>query len=292
MHFTYDTPNRTTLAQGDIIRRTSKVDELLQEVHPHYHRAADYKYLSILTQSCDLVKSAERRPTRYISLAAVRPLDSVLRREVESLQYDEVERKLGFCNQARQEKLVQFMQRLLNNNEPRYFYYHREPNHSFDDDCCAFLQLSVAVKAELHYDTLLEAKLLQLKEAFQHKLGNLVGTMYSRVGTEDWLPHQCNRERWEALTRQPLQDEKLVLWLERDIHDKVLRELKKLPEESWTDEQFEMAVTKFSKDKEQRRREMLETIAASLKQFSIDDETISSVTRHLDGNSDFRKRVK
>jgi hypothetical protein len=43
----------------------------------------------------------------------------------------------------------------------------------------------VALKA-LHYDKLLAAKIAQLKEPFQAKLGSLIGTMYSRVGTTEW----------------------------------------------------------------------------------------------------------
>lgn len=292
MHFTYDPLDRTTLSQGDILSRTQGVDALLREVHPHYHRASDYKFLTILTQSCDLVRRNGRCATRYLTIAAVRPMSAALKREVETLQYHEVERKLGFCDKSRQEKLVQFMQRLLNNNESRYFYYHREPNHGFDEDCCAFLQLSVAVKSELHYETLLDAKLLQLKEAFQHKLGNLVGSMYSRVGTEDWLPHQCNKDRWEKLTRGPLDDSNLVLWIERDIHTKVLSALQKLSQEEQTMERLEAVVADVKKDREHRRKDMLRTIATVLESLKVDQQLISAATARLEGNPEFRSRVK
>ena len=48
-----------------------------------------------------------------------------------------------------------------------------------------FLQLSVALKVE-HYDLCLDAKIAELKEPFQAKLGYRVGHMYSRVGTAEW----------------------------------------------------------------------------------------------------------
>ncbi len=280
MHYTYDSPDRTSLCQGDLIRRSDHVDKLLQEVHPHYHRAGDYKFLAIITQSCDLIRrDGERCGTRYISLAAVRPLSSVLRREIEDLQYTAFERKFGFCDKSRQEKFVHLLERLLNNNESRYFYYHREPNFGFEEDCCAFLQLSIAVKASLHYETLVEAKVLQLKEAFQHKLGYLVGNMYSRVGTEDWLPKQCTKETWMRLTRDPADDPNLILWLERDIHTRVITALKKLPDDKVNAQEFERIFEGVTKDKEQRRSEMLDTIRNTLIELNVDEEVVGAACR-------------
>jgi hypothetical protein len=53
-------------------------------------------------------------------------------------------------------------------------------------DCCAILNLSIAIKTPEHYDKCLEAKILELESSFQAKLGWLVGQLYSRVGTQDW----------------------------------------------------------------------------------------------------------
>jgi len=51
-------------------------------------------------------------------------------------------------------------------------------------DLCAFLLLSIALRAE-HYGALLEAKIAQLDDIFAAKLGWLTGNLYSRVGTPD-----------------------------------------------------------------------------------------------------------
>jgi hypothetical protein len=80
----------------------------------------------------------------------------------------------------------EFFTRLINNNEPNYFYL--EASGELTSDSVAFLRLSIALKADVHYDTCLNAKILQLTDMFQAKLGWLVGQLYSRVGTEDWEP--------------------------------------------------------------------------------------------------------
>jgi len=86
VHITYAAElERESLQQGDVLLRTASIDALLKEIHPHYTKE-DYRYLMVLTQTCDLVRrlgSAEgkRCKARYISVAAVRPLERVIARE-------------------------------------------------------------------------------------------------------------------------------------------------------------------------------------------------------------------
>jgi len=86
------------------------------------------------------------------------------------------------------DELVLFTESLLDNNESSYFYLHEDIDSSISGMNCAFLALSVALRIE-HYDKCLAAKVAQLKEPFQAKLGWLVGSMYSRVGTQEWNEH-------------------------------------------------------------------------------------------------------
>jgi len=81
--------------------------------------------------------------------------------------------------------LLLFTDRLLDNNEPGYFYLHEDVSLGLSGHNCAFLALSVALRT-CHYDLCFRAKVAQLKEPFQAKLGWLTGNMYSRVGTEEW----------------------------------------------------------------------------------------------------------
>jgi len=187
-HFAYDPPTGSNLRQGDLIAKHPGIQEICRAVHPYYLKE-DYTHFLVLSQSCDLV----RRPggsctARYLSLAAVRPFDLVLAREIARHQHTELERAGCICANEYRQVVEQFVERVLNNNEPEYFYLHADPELDLPSPCCAFLRLSVAVK-ELHYDTLLSARVLSLTDAFAAKLGWLIGNVYSCVGTEDWTDH-------------------------------------------------------------------------------------------------------
>ena len=97
-HFTYvDNYKRDDLRQGDLLRITDDLSSVLKKYHPHYLKS-DYTYFLVLSQSCDLVRR-EGRPcnANYISLAAVRLFDVVIKREVQSIQKEEFEKKAGIC---------------------------------------------------------------------------------------------------------------------------------------------------------------------------------------------------
>lgn len=164
------------------------MDRLLADVHPHFHQKAANLYFMVLTQSCDL----ERRDGKpcdapHITIAPVRSLDEVISRQLQQIRLPAVNAELPVLTHTARNKLGDFIRRLLNNNEPRYFHL-EAAGTGLPHDCCAFLGLSIAIKAPLHYETCLGAKILQLDDSFQAKLGSLVGQMYSRVGTQDWDP--------------------------------------------------------------------------------------------------------
>lgn len=217
MHFTYsESPLSTDLRQGDILKRTPELEEVLKQAHPHYFNKPDNKYFIVLTQDCDLTRR-DGKPcsARYIELAAVRPVSILLLRWLETIREKSIE--FPVCTADNRKRLVQFMERLLNNNAEEYFYLHKEPQSSFPEDCCAFLSLSIAIKAELHYEICVKAKLIELKDSFRAKLGWLVGRLYSPVGTEDWVP----REREAEISGKI---EELAIW----IHPTQEQRLKRL----------------------------------------------------------------
>lgn len=202
MHFTFQAPSNPDLQQGDLLRKTDKLRQLLQEVHPHYLRT-DYAYFVVLTQSCDLV----RRPngggkrackSRYINIAAVRPLDIVVKREIERYQ-GPLETRADICSRSKRDRVEMFLERLLNNNEDDYFYIHAEPSAGVPDNMCAFLRLSISIRAYQHYDLCVESRCLSLKPMFQAKLGWLIGNMYSRVGTDDWTPDHYSEDEFDKI---------------------------------------------------------------------------------------------
>ncbi|MFA6962938.1 MAG: hypothetical protein WC205_19450 [Opitutaceae bacterium] len=225
MHFTYASIDNEQLMQGDIISRTPAIDEIIKSVHPHYSKS-DYKAFIVLTQTCDLVLRgiSKRCSARYISLAAVRPFELVLDRYFEELCNYEWEKDLRATSLRNKERMRQFISRVLNNNEDEYFFLNSDPSKGLDKDCCAFLQLSVAVKAELHYEKLLQAKALQLDPSFQHKLGYLIGKMYSRVGTPDWVPTKMDDDAFGSYIDAIASTGRV--WIDDDAHRQIVKKAK------------------------------------------------------------------
>ena len=210
LHFTYEVPeDEADLRQGDILAKTSGMATLLGEVHPYYCND-DYTHFVILTQTCDLVRRSSGVRTRYITLAAVRPLTTALARELRRYQTKILERRGVVASEAHRYRLVQFLDRVVNNNDPNYFYLHAEPARGITDNSCIFLALSIAIKADQHYETCRQARVLGLTSAFQARLGWAVGNQYSRVATEDFVGRTITRSHWKKERRRQLDE--LCAW--------------------------------------------------------------------------------
>src|SRR6266480_4268170 len=111
MHFTYEDDAKTergALRQGDLLRRTERINQLLQTVHPHYFSKPDYRFLEVLTQSCDLERRDGECSTRYITLAAVRPLSLVLQREIDGYRRDDLEREARIADDRLRKSIDNF----------------------------------------------------------------------------------------------------------------------------------------------------------------------------------------
>jgi len=173
--------------QGDVLRRTPEMDELLKAIHPHFHQNKENLFFIVLTQSCDLDRrdGGEACKAPYITISPVRTLDTVVERYLAKQPRPIVEADMLVLSAKTKTKASEFLVRIFNNNEPGYFYLDSEDTE-LPCDCVAFLNLSIAIKADFHYEKCLAAKVSQLTETFQAKLGWLVGQMYSRVGTNDF----------------------------------------------------------------------------------------------------------
>ncbi len=193
---------------------TPELDNVLKEVHPHYFNHPKNQNFIVLTQSCDLVIRRGECKTPYIVVAPVRGLDLVIERHLQSYKRSELNSALPIIGLNSKSKISEFLSRLINNNESNYFYL--DANGELAVDSVAFLRLSIALKSELHYKTCLAAKILQLTEMFQAKLGWLVGQLYSRVGTQDWDAPTLNDKIAQLL-------EDVAIW----VDNQKLRELKR-----------------------------------------------------------------
>jgi len=206
MHFTYEPkPSDSQLMQGDVIRKTDEICALLEQYYPYWAKNQDYTHLMVITQTCDLVRR-DQKPCKAtcINVAAVKPLETVLMLQTQRYRHTDFERFGRVCPIDEREEFLRFLEKLMNNNQSDYFYLHEEPGPRDEPerclfpDSCAFLRISVAVRRE-HYHRLLEGKILELRESFQAKLGLLVGTIYSRVGTEDWVPNACTEDEFREI---------------------------------------------------------------------------------------------
>jgi hypothetical protein len=201
-HYIYDTPDSERLCQGDLLARTGELLGVLEEYHRYYATHESYEYFMVLTQSCDLVRRGKKPPNApYITIAAVRPVAEALYREAQNYQeWWQVEQNV--ITDGDFDSLALFVRSLLDNNQPNYFYLHRDDTLGISESYCAFLNLSVSIKTK-HYNDCLKAKRAQLGEPFQAKLGWLVGNLYSRVGTQEWDSHyganHCARSASEIL---------------------------------------------------------------------------------------------
>ena len=292
LHFTYGQPDGSSLRQGDIVRRTADVEEMLKDVHPHFTDAKKYPLFMVLTQTCDLVRRDEQPcKSRYISLAAVRDFDEILARAFEKFQYSELEKDLGFINEACRGKLQMFLESLFNNNVSDYFFLARQPDLGLDRDFCAVLHVSIALRAQLHYETVLGSKIAQLNESFEHKLGYLVGSSYSRVATEDWVPDHVSKSDFDEMIRSKL-DHDDYLWINKEIFKKAIAELKTLPEEDRSIDSLEEITKELHKGRRVRKESVLDAVAKVISAFEISESEVSSVRRQLESDPIFNANIR
>ncbi|MCB0218345.1 MAG: hypothetical protein KDH09_01505, partial [Chrysiogenetes bacterium] len=76
-------------------------------------------------------------------------------------------------------------------------------------------------EADEHYEKCLERRKLSLNDVFQAKLGWLVGNIYSRVGTEDWVPAHKSSDEFNEMIQDTLDSQ--FRW----VPEKVLRVARK-----------------------------------------------------------------
>lgn len=191
-HYVYRDPNKTTLNQGDVLQKSSELLAHLDQYHAYYAKHDDYKYFMVVTQTCDLVMRDGACASPYISIAAVRPVEVALLREAAKHQTD-WQREAKVIGAKTAEKLIMFLTSLLDNNQDGYFYLHQDVGLGIHQNCCAFLPLSVTLKVQ-HYQLCLDAKIAELSDIFQSKLGSLVGHLYSRVAAPEWNEHNSDNK--------------------------------------------------------------------------------------------------
>lgn len=285
--FAYESTCSNDLQQGDVLAATENVRAILQKYHARY--AQDhYSHFIVLTQSCDLVRRSGSKPkARYVTLAGVRSLDEAIEREIAKRQ-GQFELAAGVCSSKYQGSIVEFLRKLLNNNQSGYFYLHQDVEVGFPTSAVAFLRLSIALKTSEHYDVLLESRLFSLIPIFQAKLGWLAGNMYSRVGTPDWTPDFESEKDFNERIKN------LIDGASTWVDDKKLGVVKKNVKDPESVSQEELRSQIESVDLPASRELVLEAIQEELEAFSVDlsPDQLEKFRRRLVSNPKFARQIK
>jgi hypothetical protein len=195
------------LEQGDLLVPTDELSALLTKYHPYYAQHPENRFYAILTQSCDLVRRGGSFGARYILIAPVRSLRTVIHYEYDSKL---LKPNSGdpFGTETVKADVERFLERILNNNEPTYFHYFEENAVGLVEPMCAMLGLPISLKVE-HYDIFLKSRKLSIEAVFQAKLGWLIGQTFSRVGTPEMRSDHL-KNGIADITR------KLAVWIPND----------------------------------------------------------------------------
>ena len=272
LHFSYELrDSQSDLQQGDLIEKSGDFAGVIREVHPHYHYSEDYQFFLILTQSCDLVRRKQGDDqlckSRYITLAAVRPLATVLEREIELLQ-DKFERRGGILSDKKRPQIERFVERLLNNNKSDYFFLAEEASAKILEPYCAFLKLSISIRSREHYERCIENRLIGLRSPFQEKLRWLTGNLYSRVGTPDWCPDHITETEFRTKVRRIVNQP--VAW----VPDEKVRQARSLLAEATNLPAAELRQAVESSVVKPKKERVLEIVETVISEYSASSERI------------------
>ena len=284
IHFAYAAPEGD-LKQGDVIMSARLAEPIRKRVVSRFPGMPSH--LLVLTQSCDLV----RRPAPkadFIALAPTRHLGDILEYELGRLQKTELAQRANVCGSNRRTTLEQFLERLLNNNNPDFFYLHQEPGFDLAEPACALLRCSLPFETRIEqYDSLLRARVLGLSEEFRAKLGWLVGNIYSRIGTRDW-----ERSESRALINGYLSD--ICAWVDSKKLEAAEKWAKKNPEVSETPAQLRKRIEEMPV--ETKRESILKCIkrtAVGLDMSDKDpDEVAVDLCAMLEADAGFQEQTR
>jgi hypothetical protein len=284
MHFIYEEAaySTTELMQGDVLQRTPGLNEVLRTVHPHFFQHPKNLFFMVLTQSCDLVRRGPGQACKapYITIAPVRTLDLVVERQVTQLEAANVKAELPVVGNKAKNKLSEFLSRLLNNNEPGFFYLDAEGT-VLGRDCVALLNLSIAIKSDFHLEKCVSAKILQLTDTFQAKLGWLVGQLYSRVGTQDMDASRASQKIREAVREA-------AIWIDDGKIDALEKQAD--PEKAMTAQEISLAIKKVPNAKQQVISRAAEIMASTL--GAGQEDTVRRLTRNLTNDAALSKLLQ
>jgi len=175
---------KDSLFQGDILRVSGVFQDYFLKFYPEVTNIeGEEKYVMVLTQSCDLVKSHKRKlKVSHINVCLIRTLKNFIHSLISEIK----PLSLGGKNLLEEEvndRIKDKIRKLLGNSDQKVnFFLPKEL--PFEEDMVALIPLSFSFRAD-HYDVLLQNKVLTLMPEFRAKVGYIISELYGRVGTPD-----------------------------------------------------------------------------------------------------------
>lgn len=220
--FFYSTEiNLNVLNQGDLIQLTNDIKGLIESNEIKINPKA--KYLIILTHTCDIVHDK----SKYITFTPVIFLEDFIQELIEESMKKEIERKGQVLSIKKKLTICDKILRLANNNLSEYFFLIMNTGREINNHLVALLKESFSINSKSIDHSILkdkDAKVAELNENFRAKLGWLIGDMYARVATKDYIPEAISKEDFVKEVDQTL--EKSVLWIEGKKIDSGERKLR------------------------------------------------------------------
>jgi hypothetical protein len=280
-HLPYsDNVTVSELYQGDVLKWTSDIETLIRTVHPHFLDKTKNPFFLVLTQSCDLAMRSGKCAAPYVTIAPVRRADLVMQRKITELApRPDIACEVPLLSEKTGSKFREFAARLINNNEQGYFYLEGQSMGTvLGGDYVAILNLSIAIRAAEHYQKCLDAKITQLSDHFQAKLGWLLGQSYSRVGTPDW-PAEELKEKIKTLTKTSFHEvpEKIIKKLDPTKDDEIFSVM-----------QIKSIIDKIPKNKDIVASELENLLRKNLVEASI----IRKIMRDFSNSSVVKKSIQ
>lgn len=215
--------DKAGLSQGDVIAKTEAVINRIGQAHQYYADAPDYTHFMVLTQSCDLVRRQGDFKAPYITIAAAKPFRGTIGQFFTQQSKSVKGADFSFHSSRLIGKAKQLIERHVNNTEPEFFFLPKAGHPNIAEDLVVFLRLTIALRKE-HYDTLADAKIAELADVFQAKLGWLKGNIYSRVATPDLEDRGLNASEIKASFYDQYIPRDRTVWLS-DLQADLLRKI-------------------------------------------------------------------
>jgi hypothetical protein len=162
---------RKNLWQGDLINAKKLIESGALDGHQEYikHRE-DFEGYCVLTQTCDLVMSQKQSPKPFITLAVIRKLTDV---------FDKAE-----ANRDTRQILRNIVEH--QDNRYNYFYLYPDTRTGLTEPSVVDLRTTFALSSDLHYEQILGARRIGLREVYINKLGFMAGSLYFRIALEEF----------------------------------------------------------------------------------------------------------